>query len=121
MPSMGPREVEEWLSARWRDLSTGGLRVTFAEAIAYLDGQIDALRIVGLINAVEKDGWRARIRACPGHEGGGQVWCAYCGDLPREATCPACGHEVHRDGEWGTRCETDDCPCPDLPVEAVLA
>lgn len=46
-------------------------------------GWIDALEAVGLLTRMEAVGWRATIEICPGHEAC-RVWCAYCGDLPRE-------------------------------------
>lgn len=41
---------------------------------------------LGLLTPEQRELWMRRIEACPGHDDeGGRSWCAYCGDMPREA------------------------------------
>lgn len=48
----------------------------------YFAGAIEALKMCGMLNQLEAEGWIARFRTCPGHDDeGGRVWCAYCGNL----------------------------------------
>ena len=51
---------------------------------AYAHGAADALLSAGLLSKNEHRLWGLALERCPGHRGGGRVWCAYCGDLPRQ-------------------------------------
>ena len=75
-------KAEQHVIDLWRECRNGML---YGEVnlIHYLYGAIDAFATIGLFSAVERDGWKARIKNCPGHDDeGGRSWCAYCGDMP---------------------------------------
>lgn len=56
------------------------------EPDGFLAGYVFAFWQLGLLNDMEYEGWVARIEWCPGAVGGGQVWCAYCGDVEETDT-----------------------------------
>lgn len=46
---------------------------------------IGAFAAIGVLTVEEVRLWCVAIHSCPGHDDeGGRVWCAYCGNLPRE-------------------------------------
>lgn len=49
------------------------------------EGVILTAKLLGIFDDHDERVWMARFEVCPGHSGGGQVWCAYCGDLPDDA------------------------------------
>ena len=71
-------ESEKILLRWWKELRDG----CNGEQRGYVVGAIDILKELGILNDVERDGWIARTRTCPGHDDeGGRSWCAYCGNI----------------------------------------
>ena len=48
---------------------------------AFVLGMIYMAEETNIFNKEKAELWERRIATCPGHEGGGRVWCAYCGDI----------------------------------------
>lgn len=45
---------------------------------------ICAFRAAGLLTDEQARLRVLTLKSCPGHSGGGRVWCAYCGDLQED-------------------------------------
>jgi hypothetical protein len=72
--------AREALAGRWRDLRDDARGAPAVRAC------IDFAWDVGLITMDERELWLRRITTCPGHDDeGGRSWCAYCGDIPKDA------------------------------------
>lgn len=69
--------AEETLRAHWRDLCDAAT----PDRMAYMRGAIGMALALGAISETEYKVWHSAIESCPGHDGGGRQWCAYCGDL----------------------------------------
>jgi hypothetical protein len=54
-------------------------------AAAFFWGLLAGFRAVGHLTVEDVEAYRHRVRECPGH-GGGQTFCAFCGDV-----CRVCG------------------------------
>lgn len=74
--------VDVILNAAWRTCRDGFSSATFP----HIHGMIFAYESLGLLTVVEAEGWRERLKRCPGHDDeGGRSWCAYCGQMPTPA------------------------------------
>lgn len=75
-------DVEATLRQVHEDRALGGYHTgRMNEGDAYMFGYLQAVRDVGLITDMEHMGWKFRMSKCPGPVGGGQKWCAYCGEI----------------------------------------
>lgn len=71
---------DEALTEMWRDLRNDRRDTVNVRACINFAYDIDALTLE------QRELWLRRIPTCPGHDDeGGRAWCAYCGDMPREA------------------------------------
>jgi len=70
--------AEEWLDGVWRGMRDGYK----GQDVDRIHGALMVLQYLGALSPVERDGWAARLRTCPGHDDeGGRAWCAFCGNL----------------------------------------
>ncbi len=81
MTDLQRQRAWDLLTERWRALRNGYAASSLSCIVAVVDFAFD----MGFLTADERELWHRRIQTCPGHDDeGGRVWCAYCGDLPRE-------------------------------------
>lgn len=76
----------------WSDRASDALRDEWRalrDDARYYDCAAACVRFAyraGLLNVQQEELWLRRLTTCPGHDDeGGRVWCAYCGNLPKEA------------------------------------
>ena len=73
----------DFMQALWLEMRDGaGPEAQFKAA-----GAIELARVVGLFSDDIAELWLRRVRhSCPGHDDeGGRDWCAYCGEMNRDA------------------------------------
>lgn len=68
------------LMEMWRDLRDDARHAPEVRACIYFAYEVD------LLTLEQRELWLRRITTCPGHDDeGGRAWCAYCGEMPKEA------------------------------------
>lgn len=66
----------------WRDLRNDARPAP----VAMVQACIMFAHHVDLLTLEQREMWLRRITTCPGHDDeGGRSWCAYCGNMPKDA------------------------------------
>ena len=78
-PTLACDEIDRVLHGRWIEMRDSANLTAQAKS----EGYVEALARIGLLTADQAELWMNRWQRCPGHDCS-RVWCAYCGDIPRE-------------------------------------
>jgi hypothetical protein len=97
--------ADDLLKECWRALAGGRGDAQHA----YVVGLIDAFRVAGVLTATQASLWVMALDRCPGH-GGGQVWCAYCGEVCK--FCQESGACYQKECVERYHAEADGRRCP---------
>lgn len=74
--------AEQAFMEMWLDLRNDARHAAIERAAACINFAYSC----DLLTLEQRELWIRRITTCPGHDDeGGRAWCAYCGDMPREA------------------------------------